>query len=394
MIKRERYLAPIRAFYDDDLIKIITGIRRCGKSVILSQIYAEIQEKTDNAIYINFEDLAFGSLLKADALLRYIEDRRKEGMLYVFLDEVQRVDGWQNVCRTLRIRNCSVFISGSNSKLLSSEFTRELSGRYVAFHINPFVYTEICAYLKELGREASISDYLVWGGFPQRLTYPTEDAMRQYLNDLYTTIILNDIIARYRIRKPELFKRLAVYVFTSNSRIFSARSIETELKKDGWDCSIATIVRYIGYLEDAYAISAIAQYSTKAKHVLQYYRKLYNTDVAFNSLFHIDRRFDLTHNLENIVYNELIYRGYDLQVYTTRDGKEIDFLARKDGKEYYVQVAYSVAEDTAYKREFAAFRHLDGLQKKILITADELDYSTAVVEHIRLKDFLVMDALP
>ena len=394
MIKRERYLAPIRAFYDDTLIKIITGIRRCGKSVILSQIYAEIREKTENTVYINFEDFAFSSLSTADALLHYIEEQRKDGMLYVFLDEIQRVDGWQDVCRTLRIRNCSVFISGSNSNLLSSEFTRELSGRYVAFHINPFVYTEITAYLKELGREASVSDYLVWGGFPQRLMYTTEDAMRQYLHDLYTAIILNDIITRYHIRKPDLFKRLAIYVFTSNSRIFSARSIEAELKKDGWSCSIATIVKYIGYLEDAYAISAIAQYSTKAKHVLQYYQKLYNTDVAFNSLFHADRRFDLTHNLENIVYNELLYRGYDLQTYTTKDGKEIDFLARKDGKEYYIQVAYSVAEDAAYTREFAAFRTIDGLQKKILITADELDYSTAAVEHIRLKDFLVKETFP
>lgn len=393
MIYREHYIQPVREFYESDLIKIITGIRRSGKSVILQQIMEEIGQKTDNIISLNFEDKRVSAnITNSSTLIEYVEKNRKEGKCYLFFDEVQVLDGWQEACKTLRLYDCSLFITSSNSKLLSGEFTKELSGRYVSFRVRTFVYKEILEYAKELGKEVSVTDYLVWGGFPNRFEFNTPEAQRRYLNDLDDTIIINDLMHRYKIRKESLFKQLVNYVLRSNSRIFSAKSIHDYIKKEHESCSVNTIMKYLGYLEEAYIIEVVKQYSTRTKKELSFYAKIYDADVAFNSLRCMDNRFDLTHNLENIIYNELIYMGYDVSVYNNL-GREIDFLARNGNKKYFVQVAYSVADDKAYTREFEAFKNIDNLSQKILITNDEIDYSTSVVRHIKLKDFLLMNSL-
>ena len=393
MIYREHYIQSIREFYDSDLIKIITGIRRCGKSVILEQIMQEIRKKTDNLIFINFEDKrASSNIINGLALIDYVEKNKKEGKCYLFFDEIQVLDHWQDACKTLRLYDYSLFITGSNSKLLSGEFTKELSGRYVSFCIRPFVYKEILNYAKELGREVSITDYLIWGGFPKRFEFNSMDAQRRYLNDLDDTIIINDLVRRHKIRKESLFKHLVNFILRSNSRIVSAKSIHDYIKKEHASCSINTIMKYLGYLEEAYIIESVKKYSTKTKRELSYYYKIYDTDVSFNSLRCMDNRFDLTHNLENIIYNELIYMGYTLWVYDNT-GKEIDFLAQKENKKHFIQVAYSVVEEKAYTREFGAFQGIDNLCQKILITNDDIDYSTSVVRHIKLKDFLLMNSL-
>lgn len=393
MIKREHYIQQIRPFYESSLIKIITGIRRCGKSVIMEQIIQEIKEKTDNIIYLNFEDKRVSANIKdTNKLIEYVEENKKEGKCYLFFDEIQTLPEWQNACKTLRLYDYSLFITGSNSKLLSSEFTKELSGRYVSFRIRPFIYKEIVDYSKELGKEVSVSDYLVWGGFPQRFEFDTLEAQNKYLNDLDDTIIINDLIRRYKIRKESLFKNLVNYILRSNSRIFSANSIHRYIQKESESCSINTIMKYLGYLEEAYIIESIKQYSTKTKKELSYYCKIYDADVSFNSLRSMNNTFDITHNMENIVYNELLYMGYKVYVYND-NGKEIDFLLYKDNKQYYVQVAYSIAEEKTYKREFEAFKSIDNLSQKIIITNDDFDYSTSVVRHIKLKDFLLLESL-
>ena len=393
MIKREKYIEKVRPFYDCDLIKIITGIRRCGKSVIMEQIMAEISQKTDNIIYLNFEDKKISSnITSVDKLIDYVEENKKSGRCYLFFDEIQTLDGWQDACKTLRLYDYSLFITGSNSKLLSSEFTKELAGRYVAFRIRPFVYKEIVEYTSKLGREASVTDYLVWGGFPKRFEFDSPEAQSRYLGDLDDTIVINDLIRRYKIRKEELFRSLVNYVLRSNGRIFSANSIRDYIKQEHGSCSVNTILKYLGYLEEAYIIESVKQYSTKTKRELSFYTKIYNADVAFNSIRCMDNRFDLSHNLENIVYNELVYMGYTINVYN-KSGKEIDFLAQNGNKKYFIQVALSVAEDKAYTREFDAFRGIDNLSQKILITNDDIDYSTSVVRHIKLKDFLLMNTL-
>ena len=395
MIIRERYISQIRPFYESDLIKVITGIRRCGKSVVLEQIKNELVAQGKEILYLNFEDRHISSQISSDIeLMEYVENEihKYSEKLYVFLDEVQNVKNWNLACRSLRLQNISLFITGSNSKLLSREFTKELSGRYVSFTIRPFVYKEIVEYAQELKRTVSINDYLVYGGFPKRFEFQGKEEMLRYLNDLDETIVMNDIINRYNIRKQEIFKKLVNYILVSNARIFSANSVHNYLKSQKTDCSINTVMKYLDYLEEAYIVRKIPQYSTKAKKQLDFYTKLYDEDVAFNSIRQSNNRFDLTHNLENVIFNELIYMGYTLTVYNVAD-KEIDFLAKKNGQEYLIQVAYSVVEENTYNREFAAFNVLDNSRKKILITTDENDFSTSTVQHIKLKDFLMMQDL-
>ena len=396
MITREKYIAKIRPFYESDLIKIITGIRRCGKSVVLEQVKSELESQGKKIIYLNFEKRAvYENLYNDKTLLDYIQQKINESpneKWYVFLDEIQTVENWNLACKSLRLENISLFITGSNSKLLSREFTKELSGRYVSFLIKPFVYKEIAEYAKELNKKITINNYLIYGGFPKRIEFNDEEAMIQYLNDLDQTIVINDIINRYKIRKDNIFKKVANFVLISNSRIFSGNSIFNYLKSQKIECSINTVMKFLDYLEEAYVIRKIPQYSTKAKKQLDFYTKLYNEDVAFNSIRQINNRFDITHNLENVVYNELIYMGYSLTVFNI-NGKEIDFLAAKNGKEYFVQVAYSIAENSTYEREFAPFNMTDNSRKKIIITNDEIDYSTSTVQHIKLEDFLFMEDL-
>ena len=394
MIIRNHYIDPIRPFFDSDLIKVITGIRRCGKSVILSQIADELSAMGKPVLMINLELIEYSSQISdALSLTQYVKDRIPNGQkLYVFLDEVQLVDGWNIACRSLRLENVSLFITGSNSRLLSREFTKELSGRYVSFCVRPFVYKEIYEYSQELGKTYSISDYLAYGGFPKVIEFSDRNSIVQYLNDLNQTIIINDIMNRYRIRKTELFKRLTNYVLVSNARIFSASSVQHYLQSEKITCSINTVMKYMSYLEEAYVIRKIPQHSTRAKRELAFYVKLYDEDVSFNTIRQHNGRFDLTHNLENIVYNELVFMGYKVSVFT-KDNREIDFLSQKDGKEYLVQVAYSVAEESTYEREFALFNVLDQRRKKILITNDDFDYSTSTVQHIKLPKFLQMNSL-
>ena len=393
MIIREKYMEEIRPFCESDLIKIITGIRRCGKSVILKQIMDELEAAGKRCLFLDFDLRPVRAKIPdADTLISYVNEHLAEDKLYVFLDEIQNVAAWNEAVRTLRLYNASVFITGSNSKLLSREFTKELSGRYVSFRIKPFVYREAKKYADQLGRPFEISNYLVWGGFPAALEQPNEDSGKRYLNDLNSTIIYNDLENRYNIRKKDVFERIVDFILISNARIFSAKSISDYMKGQNIPVSVPTVIKYLAYLKEAYVIEAIPLFSPKAKAKLSYYYKLFDEDDSLNSIRVTGNRYDLTHNLENIVLNELIYMGYDVAVYDNK-GREIDFRAVKGGKVYLIQVAYSVAEEKAYDREFSAFAGIDNTVKKIIITNDDIDYSTSTVYHYRLRDFLMMDEL-
>ena len=394
MILRERYLSKIRPFYESDLIKVITGIRRCGKSVIKDQIAQELQNQGKFVLSLDFEKRAVSSqITNADELIAYIEQHKHpQQKTFVFLDEIQNVQNWNIACRSLRLDNLSLFITGSNSKLLSGEFTQELSGRFVSFNIRPFVYKELMQYAKQLNKKRTINDYLIWGGFPKTVEFDSEETIRAYLYDLDEQIIFNDIIRRYNIRKNELFRRMVSYILISNARIFSANSILKYLKGQGLTASINTVMKYLHYLEEAYIIRTIAYYSTKSKRELSFFVKIYNEDVAFNTIRQIGRKYDITHNLENIAFNELVYMGYTLSVYR-KDNQEIDFLCEKNGKEYWLQVAYSIVDEQTYNREFALFNELNQSKKKIIISNDDMDFSTSTVTHIPLNKFLLMNDL-
>ncbi len=393
MILREHYMTQIRPFYESDLIKVITGIRRCGKSVILKQVLKELEDSGKKCLFLDF-DLrpTRNAIPDADALIKYVEKHLGKQKLYVVLDEIQNVTAWNEAVRTLRLYNTSVFITGSNSKLLSKEFTKELSGRYVSFRIRPFVYREAKEYAEQLGRKFEIADYLIWGGFPAALEQPDEDSRKRYLNDLNSTIIYNDLENRYNIRKKDIFERIVDFILVSNARVFSAKSISDYMKSQHISVSVPTVIKYLSCLKEAYVVEEISLYSRKAKAKLNYYYKLYDEDVSLNSIRVSGTRYDLTHNLENIVLNELIYMGYEVTVYDNK-GREIDFCAIKGNKSYLVQVAYSVAEDKAYEREFSAFSGIDNSMKKILVTNDDIDYSTSTVYHYKLKDFLLKNEL-
>ena len=393
MIKREHYIKQVRGFYDSDLIKVITGIRRCGKSVILEQIKTELEVSGKKCLYLNLEDHTISAKINNEKdLIDYVLSAKNNGIKYVFLDEVQNIENWNLVCKTLRLQDLSIFITGSNGKLLSSEFTKELSGRYVSFSVRPFVYKELLAYANELKREFSLSDYLLYGGFPKIVEFMDKNDKIRYLEELNQTIIFNDIISRYNIAKIDLFKRLVNFVLSSNARIFSANSIYNYIKNQKINCSVNTIIKYLSYLKEAYIIKTLPQYSTKAKRKLEFFEKIYNEDVGFNTIKQNLGEYDITHNLENIIYNELIYMGYELFVYNA-GGKEIDFLAVKNSKKYLIQVAYSVTEEKARKREFKPFNALDNEFAKILITNDEIDFSTSTVRHIKFRDFLTLESL-
>lgn len=386
-------MAKIRPFYDSDLIKIITGVRRCGKSVIKDQIEEELRRMGKPTLSLDFERLSVNSQISnADELVAYVTARLGQEKTYVFLDEVQQVDGWNIACRSLRLENLSLFVTGSNSKLLSKEFTKEFSGRYVSFNIRPFVYREICEYAQQTGNSRTVTDYIIYGGFPKTLEFADKNAILDYLNELDRQIVRNDLMNRYHIRKEVLFEKLVNFILRSNSRIFSANSVMKFLKGQGYTASINTIMKYLQYMEDAYIIRSIPQYETKAKRELRFFSKIYAEDVAFNSIRQPEHRYDLTHNLENVVYNELVYMGYELSVFRMGT-QEIDFYATKNGKSYLVQVAYSIADEETYNREFALFNKLDQTYRKIIITTDDVDYSTSTVRHIALKDFLQMNEL-
>lgn len=393
MIIRSNYLKKIRGFYESDLIKIITGVRRCGKSVLLNQIETEIRDKSNNVISLNFEDSEQTSHIKTcDDLIKYVLDNKSDGICYLFFDEIQFLNDWAIAVRTLRLKDCSIFISGSNSKLLSGEFTKELSGRYVAFRIKTFVYRELKEYATMLNKEISIMDYIIWGGFPKRLEFNNKNDEKQYIIDIEESIVYKDLILRYNIRRVDLFYKVVNFITMSNSRIISVRSIYNYLRSNGTECSLTTIGQYLHYLEEAFVINKIKRYSSKVKRELEYYDKYYNDDVVFNSIRQKESKYDITHNFENIVYNELVYMGYELNVYCEKDF-EVDFVALKNNKKYYIQVAYSVADETTYEREFKPFKTLDNSIQKILITNDDIDYSTSIVKHIKFKDFLLMNDL-
>jgi len=392
MIKREQYMSKIRPFYDSDLIKVITGIRRCGKSVILDEIRKEIEIKSNNTIFLNLEHIYdIDKAQTARALVEYVRNNRKsDDLCYLFIDEIQNMPQWVDAVKTLRLEKCSIFISGSNSKMLSKEFINELSGRHVSFQIRPFVYVELKKYAEDLGVEVDILNYLTWGGFPKRLEFKNTEDQIKYLEDIDTSIVIHDLIARYKIKKEVLFKRIVNFVLRNNSRIFSAKSVYDYILNEGYTCSINTVMNFINYLKEAFLIEEIKQYSTKVKRELSYFGKLYNMDVSSNSIRADRNRFDIEHNLENIVFNELIYKGYKVQLYNL-NGYEIDFRCEKKSKIIFVQVAYSVVNESTYNREMKPFSLLDNSNEKILITTDKVDYSTSTVRHIELEKFLLQE---
>ena len=396
MLKRERYLKEIREFYDSDLIKILVGIRRCGKSVILEQIIDELKEKgveEDHIIYVNFEFIEFEELTDYKKLNKYIKDKVKDDKIYyLFFDEIQYVDKFEKVMNSLRAsKKFSIFITGSNSRLLSNELSTVLSGRYVSFKINPLSYKEVLELLgKTKSTENIFKDYMKWGGLPNRFEFKSEETIKNYLYSVFDSIILRDVVERLKIRDVSLFNLILQYVVDTIGREFSAQNIKNYLKSEGREVSTLTIYSYLEALCMALLIKRVYRYDVHGKAVLKTLNKFYVTDLGIAQIKNHKLEIDDCYALKNIVFNELNIKGYE--VYSGKTKKdEIDFVAIKPNKKIYIQVAYSISDEETKKREFGAYDVINDNYPKYVITLDNRKYDYNGIKHVNVIDFLLDD---
>ena len=395
MIKRELYLSRIRGFYDSDLVKILVGIRRCGKSVILNQIIDEIKEKNCDAghiIYINFEYIEYEELKDYKKLNKYIKDKIKDAKkYYIFLDEIQKVDKFEEVVNSLRAStsNTSIFITGSNSKLLSQELSTVLSGRYVLFNIYPLSYREFIELSKKNPKdEETFWNFVKWGGLPNRCQFEDEGNIKDYLHSVFDSIILRDVVDRLGLKDTILFNLLLQYVVDTTGREFSADNVIRFLKSEGKNVSTETLYMYLDALCKALIIKKIYRYDIHGKALLKTLNKYYMTDLGIAQIKNTDFEINKSFAIENVVYNELLQRGYDVYIGKTRTG-EIDFIATKDNIKEYYQVAYLLKDDEVIQREFGAYKGINDDYPKYVLSLDKKDYSQDGIIHKNIIDWLL-----
>lgn len=397
VIKREKYLSRIRGFYNSDLIKILVGIRRCGKSVILNQIIDEIKENgcdDEHIIFINFEYIEYEELRDYKKLNTYIKEKLVDNKIYyIFLDEIQKVDNFEEVVNSLRAstNNTSIFITGSNSKLLSQELSTVLSGRYVLFNIYPLSYLEFIELSeKDPHKEETFWDFVKWGGLPNRCQFQDENNIRDYLHSVFDSIILRDVVDRLGLKDTVLFDLLLQYIVDITGREFSSENVIRFLKSEGKSISTETLYAYLDALCKALIISKIYRYDIHGKALLKTLNKYYMTDLGIaqikNNNFEINKSFAI----ENVIYNELLKRGYDVYIGKIKN-KEIDFIATKGNIKEYYQVAYLLADDKVIEREFGVYDNINDNHPKYVLSLDKVDLSRNNIIHKNIIDWLLED---
>lgn len=397
LIKREKYLKLIRPFYDVDLIKVMVGSRRAGKSKIIELIIKELQEKgvsSGNIIYINFEDEYYDEIddykKLNDYILKRIVNKRK---YYLFFDEIHHVKQFEKTINSFRATlNCSVFITGSNSKMLSSDITSLLTGRTITFEINPFSFDEAIEYLK-LGKskinEETFEDYLKFGGYPLRFEMKDEKSIRRYLEELYESILEKDIFTRNADIEKEKFNRVAKYILVNAGTEFNAQNVADylchEFGKDYISCQ--SVYNYIDKMKKCFLIREINKYSIPGLKELVTRPKYYAVDNGFRLINTNSNDYKPSRFLENVICNELISRGYDVYIGKTYKG-EVDFVAMENGKKCFIQVSYYMGTDETVDREFNAFDPIKDASPKYVLSLDRLDMSRKGITHINIIDFL------
>lgn len=400
MIIREKYLSKIRPFYEHNLIKVITGIRRCGKSVILKQIMNELKEngvKDEQIIYINFEFEEYYNLCNHLEFNDYIENKiTNNNKYYLFFDEIQKVKKWElaiNSFKAVHEDKVSIFITGSNSDLLSGELATHIAGRYVSFKIYPFTFKEVCD-LKGITNKdkyelkKDFDEYVIWGGMPQRFIMTDEEQTITYLSDIYNSIVIKDIVERFKIKDLDLFNRMIEYIVTTPSQTFSADSLANYLLKDNIEVSKITLYNYLEYMCKALLINKAERYDVRGKRILNGKYKYYLTDLGLGQIVNKERKKQLGAYLENIVYNELISRGYDVKVGTLENG-EIDFIATRFEEKIYYQVTYILADDNVIEREFGSYKNIQDNYPKYVISTDTINMSQDGIIHKNIIDWLL-----
>ena len=397
MIKRELYLSRIRGFYDSDLIKILVGIRRCGKSVILEQIMDELKKKNipeDHIIYINFEYIEYEDLTDYKELNKYVKDKivDKE-KYYIFLDEIQKVNKFEEVVNSLRAstKNTSIFITGSNSKLLSQELSSVLSGRYVLFNIFPLSYKEFIELSqKDAENEETFWDYIKWGGLPNRCQFLNENNIKDYLHSVFDSIILRDVVDRLGLKDTILFDLLLQYIVDTTGRELSPENVITYLKSQGKSISTETLYVYLDALCKALIIRRAYRYDVHGKSIFKTLSKYYMTDLGIAQIKNNDFEINKSFAIENAVYNELLERGYEVYVGKIKDG-EVDFIAIKDDIKEYYQVTSTLLNENVIEREFGAFKSINDNYPKYVLSLDKADFSRDGIIHKNIIDWLLED---
>lgn len=401
MIKREMYMSRIRPFIGSDLIKVMTGMRRSGKSVMLELVKEELISSgiaESQFISINFEDMRYSHLLTATALHEEIIERSKQivGKVYLFFDEIQEVDGWEKCLNSFRVvLDCDIYITGSNAKLLSGELATYLGGRYVEFVIYPFSFAEFLELYRTVAPNATIPQsfqrYLLSGGMPYLANLRYEDEpSKQYLTDLFSSVQLKDIVKRNKIRDVDLLERIITYVMGNIGTSFSASSLVKYFKNEHRAVAAETLLNYIKHCCDAYLFYQVKREDLHGKQILASNEKYYIADHGIREAVYGGNMRDINLTLENIVHMELLRRGYIVTVGRVGE-KEIDFVCHKRDQKLYVQVTYMLASEDTIDREFGVYDSVRDNFPKYVVSLDEFDMSRNGIKHKNIRDFLLAD---
>lgn len=401
MLKRDEYIKQIVPFIDKDVIKVLTGIRRSGKSVMLKLLMEELKNRGINEnqfIYINFENLKYRNLKNYerlyDFILNKVDDKYKS--YYIFLDEIQEMEEWEKCVNSLRVDedfNFDIYITGSNAKLLSGELSTYLAGRYIEFVVYPFSFKEFFEIMKEKNKEIDLKeafqDYVKFGGMPflHNLDYNFEASM-QYLQDLYASIILKDITQRNNIRDTDLLERIINYVVMNIGNTFSATSISKFFKSENRKVATETILNYIKACEEAFLIYRVARNDLLGKKILNVNEKYYIADHGIREAIMENNQKNINQVLENIVYFEMLRRGYNVKIGKV-DNLEVDFVCKKNDETIYIQVSYLLASEDTKEREFSVLENIKDNYPKYVLSMDEFDMSRNGIKHVNLIEFLV-----
>lgn len=399
MIKRETYMSRIRPFIGNELIKVLTGIRRSGKSVMLDLIQDELAENgvdRGQIISLNFENMSNTHLCTATALHDEIIRRVSgiKGKVYLFFDEIQEVETWEKCINSFRVElDCDIYITGSNAKMLSGELATYLAGRYVEFVIYPFSFGEFIELYRTIYPDTDtrqcFTKYLTLGGMPylSNLRYD-ETASRQYLRDLFNSVELKDIVKRNNIRDVDMLERIIAYITSNIGTTFSSTTISKYLKSEGRTVSPETVLNYIKACRDAFLFYQVKRQDLQGKKVLTVNEKYYVADHGVREAVFGGNMKDINLVLENIIYMELLRRGYRVTVGKVSN-KEIDFVCENRGDKLYVQVAYLLASEDTVNREFGVFDRVRDNFPKYVVTLDEFDMSRNGIKHSNIRDFLL-----
>ena len=394
-IIREKYISKIKPFINKPVIKILTGMRRVGKSSLLLIIKDEILKDIadENKIYINFEATNLLSINNANSLLEYLKPLLEdiEGKVYFFLDEIQVIDGWKEVISDLKLnRDCDFYLTSSNVKLISNT---SLSEKYVEFEIQPFTFSEFKKTFEnmELSKENLFYKFIQLGGLPFLKYFDLDETPSfEYLNDIYNTVLVKDVLQYNNIRDVDLFNHIFSYVLTNIGQSFSASSIKTYLKNKNKNISVDTILNYLEYCNIAFLIKKVPRYDILSKKTLKVDEKYYLTDHGFRQATGFPITQDIERILENIVYIELLLRGYEVKVGKVKD-KEINFIAKKEKSLSYYQISYKIRDEKTRERIFETYNSITDNFPKYVLSMDHSNFSQDGVIHKNIIDFLLED---